>query len=202
MRQLHITQREVLNNLIRFKDRLLEMLPQERTKKHEIEHMYRTLLNCCTGELRFAQKISSLGHHLSKKRQETSIDDWKEVYLIVMLASPQTVRFEVRDSVHRVIRPSDVAILAWQVLHETLNVLNIKGQEIHSTSFEMLPEEVVLQDLSSIHIAVQEERIEHLPEWAGSVSRVEAEERLQGKPIGTFLIRAAEEIAIAIATAL
>jgi hypothetical protein len=190
---IEISRREVMNNLIRFKDTLLELHEKKKSKDSKKERVYRVLLNRRTGDMRFAQKISSLEHHFHKKGKG-SAEDWKEVRLIVIEREGHQVHFEVRDSANHELTATDLEPLAWRISSETLNVLNIKGKEVHEVSLDKLPEEIALADLSSIHLASQGERIDDLPGWAGPLSRLEAEKKLMDKPQGTFLIREADVI--------
>lgn len=205
---LEISRREVLNNLIRFKDSLLEMRGEkEGREKHENEpeekkgqRVYRVLLNRKTGDMRFAQKISALEHHIARKgaKKETP-EDWKEIQIIVhQKTSGEAAYFEVRDAQNRSIKPSDVEPLAWRIARETLDVLNIKAEEVKGRLSTMLPEEAALNDLSSLHISAMKDRIEDLPGWMGSISRMQAEEILQGKSVGTYLLREGDELTVSI----
>lgn len=198
-----ISRREVLNNLIRFKDYLLETRQENRRSPRETkqERRYKVLLNRHAGDIRFAQKVTNLEHHISRKgSRKESPADWKEIYLIVQQNSPrEQAHFEIRDSQNHFLKPSDIDPLAWRIASETLEVLNQKAKELKEIQGEMLVEEEVLRDLSSIHIAAQKERIEDLPGWMGSIGRIEAEHRLTGKPVGTYLLREGDEITISIA---
>lgn len=206
-----ISRREVLNNLIRFKDNLLEMRGEDRRRQQEDEEhgekegkkgerTYKVLLNRRTGDMRFAQKISALEHHIARKGgKKEAPEDWKEIRIIVQQDTPrEAVHFEVRDTHNRSLKPSDIDPLAWRIASETLDVLNARAEGIKGKHSEMLPEEAVLHDLSSIHLAAPKERIEDLPGWKGSLSRLEAEEKLLGKPVGTYLLREGDEITISI----
>jgi hypothetical protein len=191
---ISISRREVLNNLIRFKDNLLEMHAKEKQGGGSKGRSYKVLLNRKTGDMRFAQKISSLEQHFPRKAKGAP-EDWKEVRIVVEQKSRGSpVHFEVRDVHDETLKSSDVDPLAWRIAKETLDVLNLKGKEVHAVPVEMLPEEAVLRDLSSIHLAPQGESIEDLPGWAGALSRLEAEKKLSGKAIGTYLIREGDSL--------
>lgn len=190
-----ISRREILNNLIRFRDILLEMRGQNREK----ERKYRVLLNKKTGDMRFAQKISAIEHHIARRGKKEPPEDWKEIYVIVHQKSPSDIaRFEAHDVSNKAIKPSDMDPMAWRIVTETLEVLNAKAREVKGKQGEMLAEEAVLQDLSSIHLSPLGERIEDLPGWMGAISRMQAEERLHGKPVGTYLMRDGDEITVSI----
>ncbi|MES2273744.1 MAG: SH2 domain-containing protein [Chlamydiota bacterium] len=203
-----ISRREVLNNLIRFKDNLLEMRNEDGRSQSEHRgqqqkkkgRIYKVLLNRRTGDMRFAQKISNLEHHFGYAgKQKAGAEDWKEVHLIVEQKLPREVHFEVLDAHDQVIKPADLDPLAWRITKETIAVLNQKGKEVKDLRGEMLPEESILEDLSSIHISAQHDRIEHLPGWVGAMERIEAENILIDKPVGTYLLRDGDKITNAIA---
>jgi hypothetical protein len=162
--------------------------------------IYKVLLNRRTGDLRFAQKISALEHRISRKgNQKEAPEDWKEIRVIVQQkASNEAAHFSVCDARGNPLKPSDIEPLAWKIASETLDVLNSRAEEAKGTHPEMLAEEAVLLDLSSIHLAAPRERIEDLPGWKGSISRIEAEKKLSGKPVGTYLLREGDEITLAI----
>ncbi len=199
---IEITRREVLNNLIRFKDNLLEMRGgggQQRERDQEKKkggRTYKVMLNKHTGDMRFAQKISALEHHFApKERHKGKAEDWKEVHIIVEQSASE-VHFEVRDAEDHQLKAADLDPLAWRIAKETVDVLNLKAKEIKIHSGEMLPEEETLRDLSSIHLALLKDRIEDLPGWAGSLGRFDAEKVLTRKPIGTYVLREGDEITI------
>lgn len=196
---IEITRREVLNNLIRFKDNLLERHGKEKFPSEKNERVYKVLLNRRTGDMKFAKKISSLEEHLPKNAK-SSLQDWKEVHLIVdQKSNSEPLHFEVRDALDQELKQTDIDPLAWRIARETLNVLNIKGKEVKDIPPEMLPEEAVLQDLSSIRLTVQGENIEALPGWAGAIDRFEAERRLIDKGAGAYLIRQGDLLSFSIA---
>ncbi len=199
---LEISRREVLNNLIRFKDSLLDRRDERSEQLPRGRRSYKVLLNCKTGDMRFAKKISSLEHHISRSRKvgrgETP-GDWKEIQIIVSQETPAEVaHFEVLDAKNRSLNPADIEPLAWKIASETLDILNQKAEQVKGENKDLLPEEVVLKDLSSIHISVSKDRIEDLPGWMESLSRIEAEQMLQGKPVGTYLLREGDELTVSI----
>ncbi|HSX11142.1 MAG TPA: SH2 domain-containing protein [Chlamydiales bacterium] len=188
-----ISRREVMNNLIRFKDHLLEKRDEE---VREGSRVYRVLLNCRTGDLRFTQKISALERHIARKGMKREApEDWKEIQIIVQ---QKTAHFEMRDASNRSLKPTEIEPLAWKIASETLDVLNNLAETVKGTHVGLLPEEAALLDLSSIHLATPRERIEDLSGWQGSISRMDAEQRLVGKPVGTYLLREGDEITVSI----
>lgn len=195
--RLEISRREVLNNLIRFKDSLLEKTPKKDAKG---ERVYKVLLNRRTGDMRFPQKIKSLEYHIAKKKGKGEApNDWKEGRIVVSRKNAESpAHFELRDAKNQKLEPIDVDPLAWRVIRETLEVLNERAREVLGFEYGMLPEEAVLNDLSSIHLSIPIEQIEDLPAWMGGLNREEAEARLEGKAEGTYLLREGDELTRAI----
>lgn len=189
-----ISRREVLNNLIRFKENFLEMKSREKNGAR----IYRVLLNRNTGDMRFAQKIKQIERHISRAGMGIqNAEDWMDVRLIVAEEGGKTT-FELRDRENRSIQPSQLKPLAWTIASETVEILNQRAKHIHAHG-ELLPEEAILQDLSSIHLAPPKEMIENLPGWAGSLSRIDAEHKLMHHPVGTYLLRDGDQITLSIA---
>lgn len=193
-----ISRREVLNNLIRFKDNLLEMRGEEEKRhkerdqgdeqKKKGERTYKVLINRRTGDMRFAQRISNIEHHISRTgKSKVLTEDWKEARLIVH--TEDRIHFEMKDL-------SDLEPLSQRIANETVEILNQKADELKSIPREMLEEEAVLQDLSTIHLGSPEDQIQNLPGWMGSVGRLDAEKMLMNKPVGTYLLREGDEITI------
>lgn len=192
---LEISRREVLNNLIRFKDSLLE----KQAKKHpKGRRVYKVLLNRKTGDMRFPQKIRALEYTISKRKGREGPEEWKEIQIIVSQEA-EIAHFDVQDAHSHRLEPTDLDPLAWRVTRETLEILNEKAKEVKEFHSELLPEEAVLKDLSSIHLAIPVDQIEDLPGWVGALSRVDAEKRLKGKAIGTYLFREGGYLTFAIA---
>jgi hypothetical protein len=187
-----ISQREVLNNLIRFKDSLLDRREKlEQAQAKISKRIYPALLNSKTGEMRFAKKIYDLEHHMHRKgAKKESAADWKEIQLIV---NEKPFHFEVPN-----LKSSDVASAAWDVLSETLRILNQKAQQIQVHPTGLLPEEMVLSDLSTIQLTGSKDQIQDLPGWVNSMGRIEAERILDGKSEGTYVLREGDELTLSI----
>ena len=192
---IEVSYREVLNNLIRFKDSLLSQpIKKEKTSKRE----YQVLLNCHTGEMRFATKVLHLKESLVPRRKGSgSFHEWKEVRLIVTDGSDGKTHFDVFDKENHELdfsQEKEMDLIAFRVTKETLSVLNQKVQEVQSPPLSSLPEEEALRDLSSIRLRSQEVAREKIPGWAGPLTRSQAEKRLQGQKVGTYLIRTGDTI--------
>jgi len=184
---IQISRREVLNNIIRFKDALLEHGKVQRTAPGE--RSYPILVNCKTGDIRFEEKVTQLARHLPQKgKAKSSPEDWKEIRIQVSTESPKIVHFELLEQ-EKHLNPEGMELLAWRVINETIEVLNQIGAKTIQGSPEMLPEESVLQDLSDIHLAPHPSSIEDLPGWVGPVNRFQAEEILRSEAVGTYLLR-------------
>ncbi len=187
-----ITRREVLLNLIRMKDSLLEKrrdgsVPQEK----EGERVYEALLNRSTGDIRFAQKINTLETHIAQKgKVRAHPSELIKVQIRVIRLKGET-HFEICDETGRPLNFSNLQQLAKKIVRETIDVLNQKGKETAAES-GLLPEEEALRDLSEVHLSPPRERIEDLPGWRGPLTRLEAEELLEGSPVGTYLLREAD----------
>lgn len=196
--RIEISRREVLNNLIRFKDSLLEQTAKKKDSKGE--RTYKVLLSYKTGDMRFPQKIKSLEYQISRKRgKKEEARDWKEAKICISRKSPEEpAYFEMRDSKNQKLEPTQVEPTAWRVIRETVEVLNERAKQVVGYEYGMLAEEVVLRDLSMIHLSIPIEQIEDLPSWAGRLSREEAERRLEGKGEGSYLLREGDPLTQAI----
>jgi len=200
---IQITQREVLNNLIRFKESIEKSSKFSSKKQNREKRVYLTLLNLDTGDIRFAQKISTLEDSF----QQTPIDahsykNWKQVRLVVQEKEGRAT-FEVCDATGQPLQPSDFhQPIAWTVVSEMMQVLNTIARLV--TSGEFLPEDKILSSthLSEVQISPAHDHIESLKEWVGSLNRTEAEYLLWDKPVGAYVIRELDPIAESIALAL
>ncbi|PIS02886.1 MAG: hypothetical protein COT85_02315 [Chlamydiae bacterium CG10_big_fil_rev_8_21_14_0_10_42_34] len=207
-----ISRREVLNNLVRFKDNISEMRGQrERNQDQDQQESeqegkfqsrtYKVLINRKTGDMRFARRIKALEQHISQKEGNADkAEDWKEVRIVVHEKSKKDpVQFEVKDAHNESLNTKDLEPLAWRIAGETMDVLNQRAKEVLGKMHNRLAEEAVLEDLSTIYVIESKERIDDLPGWMGSLSRIDAEEILDGKPLGTYLLREGDEITVSIA---
>jgi hypothetical protein len=176
---IQISRREVLNNLIRFKNNLLD---QEEKIDVPVQgkRSYAILVNRRTGELRFEAPKKKAG---SKLRSS----DWEECRILVE-SREEEVHFRLTDMKGSSVEPKHLESLAVAILFETLDVLNYLASLYHPDPQE-LPENTVLEHLSDLHISVVAEPIESTPGWRGALSRVEAEKILSGAAPGTYLLR-------------
>lgn len=196
---IQITRREVLNNLIRLKDNLLG---QKAEMKGGLPHerMYTAFFNRHTGDIRFAQDTGTLKPQLSKIAQgKASIADWEEISLIAEDLE-KTVHFRLAGPQGSSLVPSHFDPVAIRIIFEMLYVLNQLAALYHSVS-EVLPENEALNHLSDLHIAPVEESVESMKGWSGKSNRIEAEEKLSGRPIGTYLLRKGDELLDSVAHA-
>lgn len=176
---IEVTNQKVIENLIRFKN----CISSYRGRKSDNLREYKVLVDCKTGEMNFAKKISDIEQSIAKQKK-TSIGEWKEVKILVR-QQPDTAACEIQ------IQIDGVEGEALRVVKETERVLNQKMRETEPPSRGALPEEAALRDLSSIQVVG--EHIRKLPGWVGSKSRMEAETLLKGKAVGTYVIRSSDE---------
>lgn len=95
---------------------------------------------------------------------------WKEVRVDV------NGTFELREPDDTPIKHSAMAKVAWRVLNETLEAVN---KMLHSPGKEVA--------------YLKYQSIEDKPGWVGAVGRIEAEKKLIGKPLGTYVLRLGDE---------
>jgi hypothetical protein len=197
-----INRREILDNLIRFKEHLSSLREEPYRKQQGSLRVYKALLNRQTGDFHFAENISNLETRISNHRmQKGNLEDWKPIRIHVEQGEPG-IHFEVKDSKDFPLNPKELEPLAWRIAGETIEVLNKIGGNLPHITGTVLPEEYALQDLSCIHVTQDSGEIENLPGWSGSISRIEAEHLLADRPVGTFLLRNGDEITICVTLAL
>lgn len=181
--------RTVFTNLSRFKESLSKIPPGASSLA---QREYKVLLDCKSGEMRFPKEIRDLQFSISSKSR-ISTQDWKDVRLIVVNENGNA-RFEIRDAQNHLLDSPDVKGVA----KRTLEVLNGEAQKIRGVVSKLLPEQVALQNLTSIQVQTRRHEIESLPEWAGAMTFEEAEKKLENAPIGTYLIRWGDDVALMI----
>jgi hypothetical protein len=183
---IQIYQPEALHNIIRFKDRLLEI-----GKEHKQPHahrMYTALLNKKTGELQFREDAPTGDVH----------HDWMTIKIEVE-TKKEGLFFYPKDLRGLPLQDKGLASLAWRVISETFETLNrMSLLSSHGKSTMALPEALAMEDLSQIQLFDSGEKIEYLPGWKGKINRVTAEHLLQGKPVGSYLFRNGDEVTEAI----
>ncbi len=200
----HVTRPEVLNNLIRFRDRLSEMREkrqqgeQEGEDEDETKRKYKVLLNRKTGDMRFARNISYLEEHIAKKgASHESLKDFTEVQIIVTEKRRGPIRFDVVDA-HEQVLGSNIDPLAKRVAAETIRFLNQKIDKVQGMSASILPEEAVLKELANVRVIQDASVMANLPGWVGAVGRLDAEQLLESQSVGTYILREGDEITISI----
>ena len=187
---IEIHRHEVLNNIIRFRNSLLET----RKQKKEIppsQREYTALVNRHTGDIRFALNLQDLKKQVLKTKKE-DFADWQEIHFLVE-EKGERIAFNVSDEKGTALIPSALDPIALRILFETLDTLNQLAALYHlPKTLEVLPEDAALQDLSKIHLSELSDSIEILetsPGWAGKISRLAAEKKLREKTIGSYLLR-------------
>jgi len=185
---IEIHRHEVLNNLIRFRNSLLETRKQKSSGSQGVRS-YTALVNRHTGDIRFALNLQEL------KKKEFA--DWQEIHFLVQEKGDK-ISFNVSDEKGTALVPSVLDAAALRILFETLDALNQLAALYHPPKkSEVLPEDAALQDLSPIHfseVSESAETLQTMPGWAGKISRLDAEKRLHAKEIGTYLLREPIEI--------
>jgi hypothetical protein len=193
---IQITRQEVLNNLIRLKNNLLlngeKKLEPLFPKRH-----YPALVNRSTGEIQFANNGQAPERQWLVKERGAN---WQEIHFVAE-DDQNTVHFHVTKATGSSFKPTELDPLAVRILFETLDVLNQLASQCELAR-EELPEKMVLQHLSDLQVTPVQEAIESMPGWSGSLSRLEAEKKLAGCPIGTYLLRHGNELIDEVAKAI
>ncbi len=175
---IRISRREVLNNIIRLKDKLSDEKEDFNQGKWG-KRFYRALLNRQTGDLRF----------LDEKAQIVPSTEWQEIQIDVEGNANQPAHFDVRDRKNQPLKSKGVTPLAWRIMAETLETLNLIAAHHPPLKRDLLPEEAALEDLSEIHLVQSKDNIEEMPGWKGDIDRIDAELHLEQQPAGTYLLR-------------
>ena len=186
---IEITHPQVLENLVHFRESLFEM------KKKGKRRVYTALLNRENGILRFAQKITVLETHFPGSGSlKSGPIDWKEIHIVA--EDKGGLHFEILDGKDKPIHPNELGVVAWQVLSEMADVLNKKTKE--RSNREGLGEEAILRDLSNIQLRAKGARVEEMTGWMGTLGRFDAEKILETRPVGTYLLRAGDEMTLSL----
>jgi hypothetical protein len=177
---VRISRREVLNNIIRLKDQLLEQKEEREERKPEIleNRWYTAFLNRQTGDIRFNQEIDKF-----RPREE-----WIEIRIQVEVRENKSARFDARNEKNQPFKTGGLAPLARRIVVETLETLNSIAREHPPKTPDILPEEAALEDLSEIHLSEIKDTMEEMPGWCGEIDRIKAEKKLQNQPLGTYLL--------------
>lgn len=183
--------RTVFTNLSRFKESLSRISPGILSSTSRRE--YKVLLDSKSGEMKFPTGIRNLQFPLSSKGKSSS-QDWMNVRLIVIDENGKKTRFEIRDAQNHLLESPDQMGVAKQ----TLEFLNGEAEKIQAVASHFLPEQIALQNLSSIQVQARRNEIEALPGWAGHLTIQEAENKLKNAPIGTYLVRSGDDVALMI----
>ncbi len=179
----NITRREVFNNLIRFKDSLLEK-PELENGSHSHIRGYPALLNLHTGDIRFAQRIGGPERLLSPGAMGSD-GDWEEISLICE-DEEECAHFRIAGPRGSSLNPANLDPVVVRILFEMLDILNELASQYHGD------ENAVLQHLSEIHISPVSASIESMRGWSGKLSRIEAESALLDHLPGSYMFREGE----------
>lgn len=126
---------------------------------------------------RFREGLSNLGEHKS--------------YKILLDAETGEMKFpqKIREISAFKGKKSHVN---WQEVHlvKHQHHFEIEGAEIH----KMAAQKVVAKTLEKLNADQERKEIEKIPGWKGHLTAVQAEERLRGQKIGTYLIRSYHDV--------
>ena len=170
MKEIRITHNQVLANLDRFRNFLRERHTSRAKRK---ERSYPVWIDRETGIMEF------------DKEEGAVVKNKKQLRLIVQEKETGIVEFEIKGGVKGVDREIQ------KIAEETLRILNL----LSIITTRALPEERMLQDLSHVHLEAWKDRVELFPGWCGECGRIDAENMLRGKPIGSYVMRKADEVA-------
>jgi hypothetical protein len=165
-----ISEREALNNLVRFRDHL----SGASGKEEEQSRVYSIWVNRGSGELSFRPQRN-----------------WIEGALI---ASGKEKRVSFSLSLRGALDD-----LSERVTSEMLWILNDRGKKIEQLEGRV-PEWFALADLGSIAVTPKRREIESEPHWHGHLSRKEAERILKDQPNGCYLLREVDEVSALLAS--
>lgn len=197
---IEISRREVLNNIVKFKDTLLEKRGAMAHVSPEMhQRSYSALMNRHTGDIRFSQRINALEQHLpTVGKREGVYEDWQNISITVTVEEGQgMIHFGLHDSDGARLNPSACDALAWRIAMETIETMNVLAEEFRATAASQgtLSESSVLQDLSPIQLSFHGLAIKELSGWSGALGRLGAEAALLGKEEGVYLMRESGPIA-------
>lgn len=169
MKEIKVDHNQVLSNLHRFQSFLAEQSIYRDQRKERIYPMW---VDLQTGVIDF------------KKKDDLPISTQKELKLIVQESKDGMAHFNIEGDL------SSLNLRVQAVAEETIKTLNLLALVL----FRTLPEEQAIKDLSHVHLQPWDDQIEKFPGWHSVLQRVDAEKLLQGKPIGTYLIRSGDPI--------
>lgn len=180
---------KVLRNLNDFQRVTRKESTPDDVTRHDTA-VYQAIINKKTGDIRFIEYFKELDE-IYRRLKEEGLDeeDWKIVRLTVDEREQEKKQsFSMKEEDDEDLKEEDLEPLAKRVAHETLQVLNQKGEEIKKRPRTGRLENAVLDDLSSLH---EEHKgpIEESEAWMGHISRQDVEVLLIGKSPGTFLFR-------------
>jgi hypothetical protein len=100
---------------------------------------------------------------------------WRPAQLVIRSERHHT-SFSLNEENGDLLSRTGVRVAAWKVACEMLGVLNTLG---------VIPEESLIKQPS----------LEEFKQWAGAIDRIEAERKLEHRPVGTYLIREGDPLA-------
>lgn len=173
----------VWENLFRLRDRVLSSVLPASSR----EGLYSALLHIETGEVRFPRNLEILAQDFPKFSRE-NVALWEEVVFRVHVSEEGTILH-----IEKVGESLPISSVAKEVILDMMQMVNAAGRGVVDPS-------VLFQRL--LREKKEGDSLERHPSWQGNIDRIEMEKRLQGRTIGTFAVRQAEEIDRLIALAL
>ena len=170
-----ISKQALLGNIYRFRSYIEDGHPPDRLDGPF--QIYRGLFNPQTGELKFAQKISSIEPRFKSFGSKGEVGDWEPVEIGVIRREDGRFEFDLKNL------SAKTADVANRALEDTLLAL---GQIAIGSK-----DGKIRFDLSKLQLGLKETAFGHLPGWKGALDRIEAESRLQEASVGSYVLREA-----------
>ena len=168
MQEIRVSHSQVLVNLSHFK----ESVHEKYTKSRKKQQGYSVWLDCKTGVMEFDHK------------KAVSTANKKELKIFLKKNKLGATKCTIRGDL------SHEDLLVQRIVRETMEVLNL----LFTIASQEPPEEKAMRVFSQVHIEEREDRPEKCPGWKGECSRIEAENLLQDRPVGAYLLRQVDQV--------
>lgn len=177
MAVVRIHERQTFENIKEFKS-TVSAYEKNQAKKRRF---YKVLINKKTGAIRFEKE--------RQDKQDLEDQDIQTLYLYVH--NPETVvsepAFKVVSENSHSFDLNSLNKKAEIVVRETLYVLNVKSKEFHNEKERV--EDFVLENLDEFSLSMDQEEVLKTLAYKGAVTRSQAEDLLEEKEVGSYLIR-------------
>jgi len=173
MRKIKIYHNQVLKNLDHFRSYLHA---SHHPKSEKGERCYPLLLDCHSGLMQFVRTKEPISFSRTREKRELEI--------IVRENGAGRSECQIRGDLE-----TDLSPLTQKIAWETFRILNLLIRLAKKGGKGDLVELIALKNLSFIRLPSSKDQIEHFPGWRGACDRLEAEQILHGKPVGTYLLR-------------